>query len=132
MADRLVLETTFLIDLEREVRRAQGGPATDFLQQNARAGLCVTLVTAGEIAGGLEPDERQRWDRLLRRFALLDLNLEVCWTYGRIVRHLRENGMLIGTNDLWIAATAVGHGLPLVTRNDRHFRRVAGLHVLAY
>ena len=40
--------------------------------------------------------------------------------------------MLIGTNDLWIAATAVVFDLPLVSRNVVEFRRVPGLHVLSY
>ena len=66
------------------------------------------------------------------RFEVLDAGMEGCWTYGRIYRHLSDNGLLIGANDLWIAATALAHGLPLVTRNDRHFRRVAGLHVIGY
>lgn len=132
MADRLILETTFLVDLERERRDAKGGPATRFLREHPDSGLCITLTTAGEIAGGLEPDERERWASLVRRFAVLRPDLEVAWTYGGIYRHLRDNGLLIGANDLWIAATALAHGLPLVTRNERHFRRVAGLRVMGY
>ena len=34
--------------------------------------------------------------------------------------------------DLWIAATAVAHGVPVVTRNTRHYRRVPGLDVRGY
>jgi tRNA(fMet)-specific endonuclease VapC len=132
MADRLILESTFLVDLEREARRSEAGRATAFLHEHARAGLCVGSVTAGEIASGLEADERSRWHDLLRRFEILDTTLDVCWSYGRIFRHLKDNGLLIGANDIWIAATAVAHDIPLVTRNDRHFRRVAGLHVLGY
>jgi predicted nucleic acid-binding protein len=132
VADRLVLETTFLIDLERERHRSRSGPATKFLREHPRSGLCVAMTTAGELAGGLEPDERARWRNLLKRFAILEPGLEGTWAYGRVFRHLRDNGLLIGSNDLWIAATALAHGLPLVTRNDRQFRRVAGLHVMGY
>ena len=39
---------------------------------------------------------------------------------------------MIGGNDLWIAATAVAHGVPVVTRNTRHYRRVPGLDVRGY
>jgi len=132
VAERLILETTFLIDLEREARMPNGGPAATFLREHSQTGLCVGVVTAGEIASGLDPNERGRWHDLLRRFEILPVTLDVCWTYGRIFRHLKDNGLLIGTNDLWIAASAIAHGLPLVTRNERHFRRVAGLHVLGY
>ncbi len=43
-----------------------------------------------------------------------------------------EPGGLIGTNDLWIAAPALVHGMPLVTNNTTEFRRVPGLEVLEY
>ena len=45
-------------------------------------------------------------------------------------RDLAANGQLIGGNDLWIAATSLAHGMPLVTRNGDHFKRVPGLEVI--
>jgi predicted nucleic acid-binding protein len=56
----------------------------------------------------------------------------VCWHYGQVDRHLHANGRLIGANDLWIAALGLAYGVPIVTRNDRHFLRVPGLAVLSY
>ncbi len=38
----------------------------------------------------------------------------------------------IGANDMWIAATALVHQMPVVTNNPDEFRRVAGLEVMAY
>ncbi len=63
---------------------------------------------------------------------MLPVDLDVCWEYGHAFRYLWENGALIGSNDLWIAATALANKLPLVTRNDRHFLRVPGLQTLRY
>jgi predicted nucleic acid-binding protein len=57
---------------------------------------------------------------------------EVCWQYGRLFRFLKQNGLLIDTNDLWIAATAVVQDTAVVTRNHRHFRRIPELRVLTY
>jgi predicted nucleic acid-binding protein len=42
---------------------------------------------------------------------------------------LAQAGTPIPENDVWIAAHAMEHGLPLATR-DEHFHRVAGLIVL--
>jgi predicted nucleic acid-binding protein len=56
----------------------------------------------------------------------------VRWEYGQAYRHLRDNGQLIGTNDLWIAATAVANQMPVVTRNVEHYRRVPRLEVVGY
>ena len=68
----------------------------------------------------------------MRRFRILTPDLEAAWTYGQTYRYLRDNGLLIGANDLWTAAVAIVHGLPLVTRNGSHFGRVPGLDVVTY
>jgi tRNA(fMet)-specific endonuclease VapC len=49
--------------------------------------------------------------------------------YGAIRAQLTAAGRLIGPNDLMTAATALARDAVLVTRNDREFRRVAGLRV---
>jgi len=67
-----------------------------------------------------------------RPFHVLPCALDVCWHSGHADRHLRANGIIIGVNDLWIAATGLAYGMPVVTCNDRHYRRVSGLEVLSY
>jgi len=128
----LVLETTFLIDLEREHQRGEPGPAIRFLEANEDARLYLSFVVAGELAAGISMRDRARWDEFLAPFYLLPTTPEVSWHYGRAYRHLQENGTLIGANDLWIAATALAYHMPVVTRNQEHYRRVPGLEVEAY
>lgn len=128
----LILETTFLVDLEREVARGTDGPACQFLDGIPEARLCITLTTAGELACGPRASRRSAWDRLFQRFEVLVPDQEVAWAYGRTFRYLRDQGLLIGTNDLWIAATALVHEMPLVTRNETEFGRVPGLEVVGY
>ncbi len=49
--------------------------------------------------------------------------------YGVVRTQLEREGRPIGPNDLMIAATALAHGLVLVTNNTGEFSRVAGLAV---
>jgi predicted nucleic acid-binding protein len=49
-----------------------------------------------------------------------------------VARELKTVGAHIGDNDIWISATAQAYGLPLVSRNTRHFARVTNLQVVAY
>lgn len=132
MGRALILETTFLVDLERETLRQAPGPASQFLREHPGDRLHLTFTTAGEMAAGTGNDGRRRWSEFLAPFSVLWCDVDVCWHYGRAERYLRDNGALIGANDLWIAATALARDMPLVTRNERHFRRVPGLQVLGY
>ncbi|MCF0074640.1 type II toxin-antitoxin system VapC family toxin [Dyadobacter sp. CY261] len=43
---------------------------------------------------------------------------------------LKKRGKLIGMADVFIAATAVHHGLPLATLNIKHFERIETLELL--
>lgn len=132
MGRQLVLETTFLIDLEREHTRGRPGPAVEFLELLEDARLYVTFTIAGELASGTSLARRESWEQFLGPFHVLPFTQAVAWEYGRAYRYLRDNGLLIGSNDLWIAATAIAHRMPVVTRNVAHFRRVPGLAVEEY
>jgi tRNA(fMet)-specific endonuclease VapC len=127
----VIVETTFLIDLEREHHRAAGA-AVAFLEANDTARLYIPFVVAGELAAGTSLTHRERWESFLAPFYVLPPTPDVCWEYGRAFRYLKDNGRLIGGNDLWIAATALAYRMPVVTRNVEHYRRVPGLEVEAY
>ena len=132
MGRDLILETTFLVDLEREIRRGSEGPATALLKREATSSLFITFTVAGELAAGLSLENRAMWDDFIAPFRVLTSTREVCWEYGRAYRYLQRTGLLIGANDLWIAATAIANGMPLVTRNEDHFHRVPDVTVISY
>ena len=124
MADALILETSFLIDLERELIAGSPGPVQLFLESHQVQKLHITFTIAGELAAGPRMNERAMWNELVSPFEVLPCTPEVSWRYGRLYRYLSDNGLLIDANDLWIAATALAFVMPVVTRNKRHFARV--------
>lgn len=132
MGEGLILETTFLVDLERELNRGREGSAQAFLDDHSDDRLYITPTIAGELAAGASLAERHNWEAFVRPFRILPADEEVAWQYGQLYRYLSDNGLLIGANDLWIAAAALAYALPVVTRNRRHFRRVPGLTVAKY
>ena len=132
MVDALILETSFLVDLERELIVGAPGPAQRFLESRQAEKLHITFTIAGELAAGPRMNERATWDRLVSPFEVIPCTPEVSWRYGRLYRYLRENGLLIDANDLWIAATALVFEMPVVTRNVKHFMRVPELNVIGY
>ncbi len=57
------------------------------------------------------------------RVNVLSIDHETAKRYALILERLKQQGTLIPTNDLWIAASAMQHGATLVTL-DRHFLKV--------
>ncbi len=132
MVDALILETSFLVDLERELILGNPGPTQRFLESHPSHKLHITFTIAGELAAGPRMNERSTWDKLISPFEVLGCTPDVTWRYGRLYRYLRANGLHIDANDLWIASTALAFDLPLVTRNEKHFARVPELDVICY
>ena len=132
MVGSLILETTFLVDVERETNRSEEGPAHRFLEEHTRDALYLTFTIAGELAAGTSHGARSDWESFIAPFHVLPCTPEVCWQYGRVYRHLRDVGLLIGPNDLWIGSTALAFGMPVVTANENHYRRLPDLQVLGY
>ena len=98
----------------------------------AESRIYLSSVALGEFATGMENPANPQLRRISSLFHLLVVDRPIALRYGQINRHLRHRGTPIGANDLWIAATAIEHGLPLVTRNLDHFHRVPDLQLLGY
>ncbi|MGK2938630.1 MAG: type II toxin-antitoxin system VapC family toxin [Solirubrobacteraceae bacterium] len=60
----------------------------------------------------------------------IDAEVAAAWAHLRV--HLAQHGRRVNVNDLWVAATAVAHRLPVVTPDDDFspLTGVAGLVVI--
>ena len=133
MAGRVALDTTFLIDFQRERTRGEtGGPAHTFLSADPDVELLLPVTALGEFSEGFDDPDDPVLRTVRELHVLLPIDEETALTYARITRALRAAGELIGTNDLWIAATTVRHDVRLVTANVAEFRRVNGIEILPY
>lgn len=132
MAGRLSLDTSFLIDLQREKASGEPGAAHTLLEQDPEVELFVSAVALGEFAEGFDDPDHPVLRMVRELHVLLPVDEGTALAYGRITRELRSDDRSIGSNDLWIAATSLRHRLPLATADAAGFGRVRGLDVVAY
>ena len=104
--------------------------------QNLQRECLISQVAIGELEFGVfnsgehyQARNRVALDDFLSNVLIAPISNEVAREYGRIRARLKQQGTLIGPNDLWIAAHAVCLGLPLVTANTREFMRVENLEL---
>ncbi len=93
----------------------------------------LSIISLGELLSGFrggsrEKENRQELNQFLDspRVRLYVIDENSAEYYSAILNQLKKSGTPIPTNDIWIAATAFQHGLPLYTA-DRHFDNIAGL-----
>ena len=129
--ESLIFDTTFLIDFQRERAGSPGG-AHEFLQSHAEALAYLPVTAYGEFAEGFPDRTDAAFLSVVESFELLPVTRAVADVYAGVVRVLRSRGKLIGSNDLWIASTALEREWTLVTRNTAEFARVPGLRIVGY
>ncbi|MFH2123538.1 MAG: type II toxin-antitoxin system VapC family toxin [Pseudomonadota bacterium] len=93
----------------------------------------ISAITIGELFSGFrggsrEQKNRQELNQFLDspRVAIYPVDENTGEHYSAILQQLKQQGTPIPTNDIWIAAVAFQHGLPLYTR-DEHFSNISGL-----
>lgn len=126
------LDTTFLIDLQRELEAGRPDRAAQWIRDNGEEAAGISAVAWGEFLEGLRDRSHPVVQELAARFPVFPVEEEVAEIYGRVVRGLRQQGRLVGSNDLWIACTALSKGASLLTRNVEEISRVPGLRVMGY
>lgn len=132
------LDTSFLIDLHREVKAERLSSAFEFMETlDDREALGVSVHVLCELRGGAELCKRvirehEALDQLLQGFHIAHTDERFMPIYARLYASLVRSGQLIGAVDLLIATHALVEDAALVTRNAKHFTRVPGLRVLSY
>ena len=62
---------------------------------------------------------------------VVQLDDEICRIFAMERGRLRAEGTIIGDFDILIGATAIRHGLTLLTNNRRHFERLNSLSMIS-
>jgi tRNA(fMet)-specific endonuclease VapC len=76
-------------------------------------------------AWGAERIRRQAAaEHVLGQYSTIDITAAVARVHALVSAERARAGTLVGAHDLWIAATALGHGLGVMTRNARDFERI--------
>lgn len=96
----------------------------------------INVVVMGEILGGFKGGSREKQnieelDQFLDspRVDIIELDEETAAFYAGIYWKLRKKGKPIPSNDMWVAASTMRHGLHLFSF-DRHFNYIDGLILL--
>jgi tRNA(fMet)-specific endonuclease VapC len=124
----------YLMDTSAYSRMADADPAA----QRAVTGpekLFMTPIVLGELHAGYargsrrEANEAQLAEFLAQPYvAVVPVTEATAERYAVVLSGLLREGHPIPTNDIWIAASALEHGLVVLTA-DRHFLQVAELRV---
>jgi tRNA(fMet)-specific endonuclease VapC len=95
--------------------------------------LAISFMTIAELYEGAG---RAGWgaprlaslEAALRSYVVIPFNIDICrqWANVRVARKSQP----IAVDDAWIAATALTHGIALVTHNPADFLNIPGLSVM--
>lgn len=126
-----LLDTNVVSDLRKP--RPNSG-LVEWIDATDESKLFLSVITVGELRIGIEmqQDKRKRgaletWlvSDLLERFAgrVLSFDIDVAERWGRVEGRARAGSGKLPAIDSLIAATALQHGLTLITQNESDFAR---------
>jgi tRNA(fMet)-specific endonuclease VapC len=128
----LLIDTDVLIELERS------GASDEIERRLGDEPRAISVITVSELlhgvhrAAGAKGIARRAFvEHLLSGLQAIPITEPVARVHAEIWADVASRGEPIGAHDLWIAATAIAHGLGVATRNTAHFERVNGLRVVA-
>ena len=123
---RVLVDTSVLIDHLRKLHKDQ----TIFYRVSLSHDFAISAVTEFEFLVGASTQNRLSISHLLVRLPVLPFDSGCVQSAVEIRRFLRANNLLIEIPDIFIAATALVHDIPLLTLNRNHFARIPNLRLI--
>lgn len=124
-----LLDTNILSDL---IRQPQGVIA-ECIARVGESNVCTSIVVAAELRYGARRRNSRRLtrnvDAIIGSIEVLPLGEPADHAYAALRASLEKRGVVIGPNNMLIAAHALSLDHTVVTENNREFSRVPGLRV---
>lgn len=128
MADKIILvDTSILIDFYRKTDKEKSAWIALVRQEYSFA---ISAITKYEIYSGATPNQLTFRDNVLQAITIIPFDEVSVDTAVIINTELKKKRKQLDLADLFIAATAVAHSLPLATLNKKHFDRIDILNIL--
>ena len=124
MTRPVVLDTSFLIALERETARREQGPARTFLPSLRGRPLVVSVVTVEELLEGAADEAAALAS--LQRFSIQGLQLAQA---RRCALAQRRTARRLGENDAWLVATVESIDADVVGADRAAFDRLGARYL---
>ena len=117
------------------LRRRPASAYIKWLLKVPREEQFTSAVVIGELyKGAYRSQARERHlanieNRILPSVTILPYDLGCAKVFGEVRGYLEDIGTMLPDADIQIAATAIYHGLELITGNLRHFQRIKNLKI---
>jgi tRNA(fMet)-specific endonuclease VapC len=127
----VLIDTDLVVDLEHGIANPELDNAIGDEDRT------ISVITVSELLHGVHRATGARRTRrsafvehLLAGLHAIPITEPVARVHADLWAQLAAHGETIGAHDLWIAATAIAHGLALATGNAQEFRRIDGLRLI--
>ncbi len=124
MSRPVLLDASFLIDLEHETTNGETGPARIFLSSLRGRRLVISIVTVEEILEGAADEAAALAS--LQRFAIQGVHLGQARRCALLQRRATRR---MGENDAWIVATAQSIDAEIVGADRGAFERLGARYL---
>lgn len=124
----LLIDTSLIIAFER------GDVSPDIVTEDS----ATSVVTVSGLLHGVHrasaAEQRGRLaaaEHYIALYETIDVTIRVARIHAAVGAALARARTNVGAHDLWVGATALAHGLGVMTRKPRDFARIPQLRVVA-
>ncbi|HBS27769.1 MAG TPA: VapC toxin family PIN domain ribonuclease [Gammaproteobacteria bacterium] len=131
---RVILDTCVLSELRKssETNHSCDKNVWQFINTMENEQIFISVITIGEITKGIQllskgnrQNELHTWLQTMEnnyQQSILEIDIETVRIWGDVTATAQKNGRIVAASDGLIAATAIRHGMHVVTRNESDFK----------